>query len=1097
MTSTTTSTTTSIPSQTSSTTPIEAAPFREGNLVIVSIRDTSLFYTVPVYIVEFTPTGSIVQNISLPTIASYVGTPFSILGCSAKTQTCTNDTLAQGFLSKSVDGRFLTLAGFSTAPGTPNADVLSRSSTIGRSVARIYYSSAIDTTTSFSGFHSSIGSIRGAMTIDGSGFWVSGYQDGTTLDGGILYISFGSNIPISLDLGSAKSYRAGLINPTLNTAYWGDQQTSSTGYADNRIEYMSPVNNVSQNIGGQQISGFTRPISNLMSFLILTNQLLLYVCDYGIGLRRFIRNSNINSFSEDLVNSPVYPSNSVLTDTRNTFGLIQLGDTLYVSTPSAVYIYDYINLVWGNNGEYILLASPETEFRGLALTPSSPTSSATTTSLSTLTPSVTGSSLATFSSTSSSSYSSTRTPTSTSLSTFTSTYTSTHSSTSLPTSSSTYTNTRTSTSSFTATSSQTSTSSVSAQPQPVVFSNPNSYQYVTIPINIVQARVHVWGAGGGAGGGSIGSSTFTGIGGGGAFLSGYLDVVPGETLRLIIGLGGSSGGGSGGSGGSGGGLTAIQRFINGDWTDLVIAGGGGGASGYYGTPPPGTWRTTGYGGGGGLTEGCDAEYEYPNNGLIFINQIQNGVLPPSCPVCSSNIQVYNCSTYGSGGGLGYSNGSGSCIGGGGGGSSYVGTLYGSLTQSAVCGSSQPGGMTNNFFSSNIATGGSFNNVRGGNGGNGTIVFQWVWPNPIYLPPSLTATSAPTSSATQTYNTLTGTKTIGASGTPSISFSPTPTPSMAIQAEVVSNHLACSFGPATAAIATVKCPQGSTIANMGFMGCGVFSGQCGNFEQTACNAMTKQTQFLITNTCSGSRNCSFTPAQLCSGPQDDDSCIGAELSYALQASCAPSTDMLNTQALNALGTLIGSSITPSTRIRYIRLSSTFELSGGEMGFSELQLLTKDGTNIALQGNATSSSVLTSSYGPNDYSICWGNSDIPSAAIDNDFCTFTAMNHDAAPWWELDLGYGVTLDQIEEFIIYTRQTYNNAYGATIDPSYQLDSALVTVMDEQRVVLFSHNLPWISMLYTTPFIVNVPSVLLAISDLYAGASTYTLLTDLGLTV
>jgi len=338
--------------------------------------------------------------------------------------------------------------------------------------------------------------------------------------------------------------------------------------------------------------------------------------------------------------------------------------------------------------------------------------------------------------------------------------------------------------------------------------------------------------------------------------------------------------------------------------------------------------------------------------------------------------------------------------------------------------------------------------------------------------------------------------MGASGTPSISFSPTPTPSMAVQVEVLSNHLACSVGPATTTSATVTCPQGSTIANMGFMGCGVFSGQCGNFELTGCNAMTKQTQSLITSTCMGSRDCSFTSAQLCSGSQDDDSCLGAELSYALQASCMPSTDMLNSQALNALGTLSGVNITPTTGIRYIRLSSTFELSDGEMGFSELQLLTKDGTNIALQGIATSSSVLTSSYGSYDYSLCSANSDIPSAAIDNNFCTFTAMNHDAAPWWELDLGYRVPLGQIEEFILYMRPSYNNAYGATIDLSYQLDSALLTVMDEQRTVLFSHNLPWISMI-STPFIVNVPRVLLAIADLYAGANTNTLLADLGLVI
>jgi hypothetical protein len=172
----------------------------------------------------------------------------------------------------------------------------------------------------------------------------------------------------------------------------------------------------------------------------------------------------------------------------------------------------------------------------------------------------------------------------------------------------------------------------------------------------------------------------------------------------------------------------------------------------------------------------------------------------------------------------------------------------------------------------------------------------------------------------------------------------------------------------------------------------------------------------------------------------------------------------------------------------------ELSDGEMGFSELQIIMKDGTNVALQGTATSSSVLASSYGPNDYSICGAASDIASAAIDGNLCTFTAMNHDAAPWWEVDLGYGVALGDIVEFNIYVRLTYNNPYGATIDYSYQLDSALLTIMDEQGDVLFSHNLPWISML-SQPFSVNVPNVLGAVALSQAGADSTTLLRHLGM--
>jgi hypothetical protein len=100
-----------------------------------------------------------------------------------------------------------------------------------------------------------------------------------------------------------------------------------------------------------------------------------------------------------------------------------------------------------------------------------------------------------------------------------------------------------------------------------------------------QLSIDVWGAGGG--GGAVLESGITGGSGGAGGLSyGLIDVVPGETLALVTGAGGSNG--NGGFGGRGGGCSLIVRGT----TILVVGAGGGGGGGCENV-------NGGLGGGGG------------------------------------------------------------------------------------------------------------------------------------------------------------------------------------------------------------------------------------------------------------------------------------------------------------------------------------------------------------------------------------------------------------------------------------------------------------------------------------------------------------------
>jgi hypothetical protein len=121
--------------------------------------------------------------IALPTALNGAQQPFAYQGISSVGGP--ND----GALSLSVDGHYLTLAGYdATSPGTPNVSVVTTANP--RVIARINAAGVVDTSTYFAAAGAYVsGFIRSAATLDGQGFWASG-SDGTT--GGIWYIPFGT-----------------------------------------------------------------------------------------------------------------------------------------------------------------------------------------------------------------------------------------------------------------------------------------------------------------------------------------------------------------------------------------------------------------------------------------------------------------------------------------------------------------------------------------------------------------------------------------------------------------------------------------------------------------------------------------------------------------------------------------------------------------------------------------------------------------------------------------------------------------------------------------------------------------------------------------
>jgi hypothetical protein len=151
--------------------------FTAGNLVVTLIGNGTAISSgaaAPVSLEEFTPSGSSVQILALPS--------------STNGGTTTALTLPQsqfeGFLNRSVDGRYLAVIGENLDSGTANAD----SSSGGRVIGRINSSGTIDLTTFVPDY--SKHEVDGVVSSDGQEFWTNAFTGPSVA---LNYVPFGNS----------------------------------------------------------------------------------------------------------------------------------------------------------------------------------------------------------------------------------------------------------------------------------------------------------------------------------------------------------------------------------------------------------------------------------------------------------------------------------------------------------------------------------------------------------------------------------------------------------------------------------------------------------------------------------------------------------------------------------------------------------------------------------------------------------------------------------------------------------------------------------------------------------------------------------------
>ncbi len=156
-----------------------AAAFTPGNLAVCRVGDGAAALSTAAtatFIDEYTPSGTLVQSIAMPTVVSGANLRLTISGSSA----------ASCNLTRSTGGNYLLITGYDVATGVASVDsTVTTGGANFRVIGRIAADGTVDTTTSTPSFSGS--QIRSAISTTGFDFWLSGASTG------ILYTTFGAN----------------------------------------------------------------------------------------------------------------------------------------------------------------------------------------------------------------------------------------------------------------------------------------------------------------------------------------------------------------------------------------------------------------------------------------------------------------------------------------------------------------------------------------------------------------------------------------------------------------------------------------------------------------------------------------------------------------------------------------------------------------------------------------------------------------------------------------------------------------------------------------------------------------------------------------
>lgn len=203
-----------------------AAPFTPGNIVVARVGDGSAALTsasTEVFLDEYTPGGTLVQSVPLPTAVDN----------NNRALTAAGNALGELGLTRSADGHYLVLAGYGVSPGTP-AVASSTATDVTRVIGLIGADGSVDTSTSAGEAFGGAG-IWAAATADGSTFYSVGSAGGVQYQTrgayGSTQVSAAPGAGSSINVVGGKLYVASSFGPYVGLSQVGTGLPTTTGQA--------------------------------------------------------------------------------------------------------------------------------------------------------------------------------------------------------------------------------------------------------------------------------------------------------------------------------------------------------------------------------------------------------------------------------------------------------------------------------------------------------------------------------------------------------------------------------------------------------------------------------------------------------------------------------------------------------------------------------------------------------------------------------------------------------------------------------------------------------------------------------------------------
>lgn len=186
-----------------------ADSFRPGDIVVYRVGDgeEALAGTgSAVFVDEYTPSGTLIQSVALPTVASGSNNPLIASGTAT----------SEGLLTLSADSQYILLTGYdSTIPAVGDLSGTA-AATLPRTVGRVGFDGSVDTSTALTDF-ADANNPRGAASTDGINLWVGGAA------GGVRYTTLGSTTSTQLSTDSKNARAVGIFDGQL---YMSSQKTN-------------------------------------------------------------------------------------------------------------------------------------------------------------------------------------------------------------------------------------------------------------------------------------------------------------------------------------------------------------------------------------------------------------------------------------------------------------------------------------------------------------------------------------------------------------------------------------------------------------------------------------------------------------------------------------------------------------------------------------------------------------------------------------------------------------------------------------------------------------------------------------------------------